>query len=78
MVLGGLLLLLHGAITRAWKECSTLGVGREMEGGHEARATNAPAREGKTRNPIRRAVEPSAAESCSATWPLDGSTLVAI
>jgi hypothetical protein len=33
MALGGLLLLLQVGITRAWKERSTLGEGREMEGG---------------------------------------------
>jgi hypothetical protein len=33
MALGGLLLLLQVGITRAWKERSTLGEGREMERG---------------------------------------------
>ena len=33
MALGGLLLLLQVGIIRAWKERSTLGVGREMERG---------------------------------------------
>jgi hypothetical protein len=36
MALGGLLLLLQAGITRAWKERSTLGVGREMERGTAA------------------------------------------
>jgi hypothetical protein len=67
MAFGGLLLLLQVGITGAWKERSTLSVGREMEGGHERRWLLVRGKVVFLARLLRRTPEPFTAESPSAS-----------